>query len=324
MTDEAGTFVVARGGRGGYGNAHFKGSVRRSPAFAELGEPGERKNIRLELRLVADVGIIGLPSVGKSTLISRISHARPKIADYPFTTLIPNLGVVNLREFDAKEREKSFVVADIPGLIEGAHEGKGLGDEFLRHISRTRVLVHMLDAGSNSIVRDYETIMNELRAYDESLAAEEQLVIINKTDLIDNETLKFLISELETAHINLRGKIRAISGVTGKGIADLVFALWKRLSSLKRAENQKEKPKKNECVKIFRPHLDNDHYFQVKFLKKKKDGTQIFEVKGKRIEQLVIMTELGNNSAMSRVYDVMRKMGITKALFKEGAKEGDD
>lgn len=323
MTDGNMQFVAAKGGRGGYGNAHFKASTRQSPAFAELGEPGEEKTLRLELRLVADVGIIGLPSVGKSTLISRISHARPKIADYPFTTLIPNLGVVNLQEFDPKERGKSFVVADIPGLIEGAHEGKGLGDEFLRHISRTRILVHMLDAGSASIAHDYEVIMNELRVYDESLVAEEQIVVINKSDLFDEETLNFLIAELETTHTSLSGKIRAISCATGKGIPELVFALWKRYLSLKRKENRKIVSEK-EPVKIFRPHLEDTKYFEVQFVKKRKNGTQVFEIKGKRIEQLVTMTDFGNDAAIARVYDVMRKMGITEALFKAGAREGDD
>ncbi|MBU0727893.1 GTPase ObgE, partial [Patescibacteria group bacterium] len=186
ITKDGQQFVVARGGLGGKGNANFKSSTRQAPDFAELGEPGEEKELKLELKLIADVALIGYPSVGKSTLISRISNARPKIADYPFTTLIPNLGVVKVDKTD-------FVVADIPGLIEGAHEGKGLGIEFLKHIERTKVLVHLLDITHEELRDEYNKLNEELKLFSEKLSKKPQLLVVNKVDA----TIPEIIDEIK-------------------------------------------------------------------------------------------------------------------------------
>src|SRR3989344_1493775 len=183
LAEHGDQITVAGGGRGGFGNAHFKSSTRQSPDFAELGEPGEKKMIKLELKLVADIGIIGYPSVGKSTLISVVSSARPKIADYPFTTLIPNLGVVNVAD-------RSFIICDVPGLIEGASEGKGLGHEFLNHIERCGILLHVLDVSrgdADQLIKDYKAIRKELESHSPTLAKKRELVILNKIDLFGND-----------------------------------------------------------------------------------------------------------------------------------------
>lgn len=315
--------IIVRGGKGGFGNAHFASSVRQTPRFAELGEEGEVIKVRLELKLVADIGIIGLPSVGKSTLISRLSHARPKIADYPFTTIIPNLGIVDLGEFDTKERGKTFVIADMPGLIEGANEGKGLGHAFLRHISRTRLLVHILDASSSDIPRDFETVHRELRLYDSKLAKEEQIIVFNKIDLIDEDFLQLFVSEFLKKYPRFKGKILVISAVTGKGISELVFTMWKRLNARKRLSSKK-KPVLSEEHKVFRPHIEDDRYFEVRFLRFRRGGkARIFEVNGKRLEQVVKMTDFSNDEAVARVYDIFYKFGLIKELLKQGAEAGD-
>ncbi|MBI2453438.1 GTPase ObgE [Candidatus Peregrinibacteria bacterium] len=330
-------YEVVKGGKGGFGNAHFTSSIRQTPDFSELGEPGQSKTLRLELKLVADIGLIGMPSVGKSTIISRISNARPKIADYPFTTLIPNLGVCDLALFDSKERDKSFVIADIPGLIEGAHQGKGLGDEFLRHVSRTKVLIHILDANSSTLIQDYATIRHELEAYDKNLVKKEQLVVLNKIDLIDSELLEFLKKEIIKACPKLKNRIFSVSAVSGSGIRDMVFAFSKILDAAKKktfkASIKKKSSQKSDAYKIFRPHLDDPKYFEIKFKKKiqvpseDEEGAlstiSVFEVKGVRIEQIVKMTDFSNVSAIARVYDVMKKMGITSAIAKAGAATGD-
>jgi len=216
--------VVAQGGRGGRGNIHFATSTDRAPRKAEPGTPGEERTIRLELKLLADVGLLGFPNVGKSSLIARISAARPKIADYPFTTLVPNLGTVGL------SGERSFVVADIPGLIEGAHAGAGLGDRFLRHLDRTRLLVHLLDASSGdperTPLRDYEAMNRELALYDPALAARPQLVVLNKIDLSDVRKRAKQIA----APFTRRGiKLAAISAATGEGTAELLESIWRAL-----------------------------------------------------------------------------------------------
>jgi GTP-binding protein len=225
LTGEGQRVLVAQGGRGGRGNARFVSSTNRAPRRTEPGEEGEEKFLRLQLKLIADVGLIGFPNAGKSTLISRISAARPKIADYPFTTLTPNLGVVSLSD------DRSFVVADVPGLIEGAHKGVGLGHQFLRHIERTKVLVHLVDVSSASgrdPVQDFDTIVDELRLFDPAVAAKPQIVVANKIDALDEpERLRALEQHVaRTGHPFLR-----ISGVTGEGVNALLEALWATISA---------------------------------------------------------------------------------------------
>lgn len=225
------SFVIARGGRGGKGNTHFKSSTHRTPRLAQPGEPGEARRIQLELKLLADVGIIGLPNAGKSTLISVISAARPKIADYPFTTLVPNLGVV------ATPGREPFVVADIPGLIEGAHTGAGLGTRFLKHIERTRILVHLIDADGidpENPLAAYATINAELALYSRALARKPQVVALNKLDLTGGEAR----AKAFRAALKKRVKIHLISAATGKGVATLVAQLAKELDGLRDEQAQ--------------------------------------------------------------------------------------
>jgi GTPase len=223
--------VVAKGGHGGRGNSEFATSVDQAPRRYEQGVPGEERELELELKLLADVGLVGLPNAGKSTLISVISAARPKIADYPFTTLVPNLGIVGV------DMGKSFVVADIPGLIAGAHQGKGLGLQFLRHVERTRVLVFLLDATRGTLKEDLEVLTNELRLYDPSLVKRKSIVVITKIDAVDEPTLKKLKREGFG-----RKKITAISAVAGTGVRELVEELWHALHPKERRAVSKARP----------------------------------------------------------------------------------
>jgi len=220
--------VVAAGGRGGKGNAHFGSSTNRSPRYAQPGEPGQERELAIELRLLADVGIIGLPNAGKSTLIATISAVRPKIADYPFTTLVPNLGVVGYGE------GKSFVVADIPGVIEGAHEGHGLGDKFLRHVMRTNLLIHLIDASKiepNDPLADWKTVNRELALFDRELAEKPQIVVANKIDLPEGrENAKLLARKLPKEFRPLY----TISGATTEGVKKLMQTVGNKLDSIKR------------------------------------------------------------------------------------------
>jgi len=221
LTEPGQQFVAARGGRGGFGNAHFVSSTNRAPRQAQPGQPGREVRLRLELKLLADVGLVGLPNVGKSTLISRLSAARPKIADYPFTTLIPNLGLVALDE------DHSFVLADLPGLIEGASRGAGLGLRFLRHIQRCRLLVHLLDAGRidpQKPLADLKTIRAELEAFDSTLTAKKQIVVVNKMDLTGaDQALDLVRGSLPD------GKVLGISAATGQGLDELKWTLFNLL-----------------------------------------------------------------------------------------------
>jgi len=234
--DEPGLRVrIAQGGRGGRGNAAYKSPTNQAPRRADPGEPGQERRLRLELKLIADVGIVGLPNAGKSTLLSRLSRARPKIADYPFTTLEPQLGIVELSGY------RRFVMADIPGLIEGAHEGVGLGDAFLRHIERTRVILHLIDicplSGGPAPSEAYRTIRNELAKYSEGLAAKPELVVANKIDLLQGHGP---LDELRGA---LNGEVLAISAVTGCGLELLTERLWQML-----AEARGRRPAQEETL----------------------------------------------------------------------------
>ena len=225
LAEEGQRILVAKGGRGGRGNARFTSSVNRAPRRTEPGQEGEEKLLRLQLKLIADVGLIGFPNAGKSTLIARISAARPKIAAYPFTTLQPNLGVVTL------SGDRSFVVADVPGLIKGAHEGTGLGHQFLRHIERTKVLVHLVDvsgASGRDPVEDFDTILDELQRFSPAVAAKPQIVVANKMDAVDDpERVKALERHVKKRKL----KFLKISAATGDGVDALLQAAWKEIAA---------------------------------------------------------------------------------------------
>lgn len=299
-------YVLAKGGKGGLGNAHFASSTHQAPRFAETGEPGEEKKIVLELKLVADVGLLGMPSVGKSTLISVISNARPKIAAYHFTTLTPNLGVVNFAE-------QSFVVADIPGLIEGASKGKGLGHEFLKHICRTKLLVHIIDATQENPYKNFKTINKELEEFDKELAKKEQIIVINKIEMIDEKTLKTIKKEIK------KKDIFPISALTKEGLKPFLYEILKKLEKIRKKEKNAPIPKKE--IPVLRPHLD-----RVKFEIEKiiyKEDHKIFRIIGKRIEQLAVMTNIDNPEGLERMYHYFDRMKIKKAVEQNGAQVGD-
>lgn len=219
LTADGQEFIVAEGGRGGRGNRTFATPTNQAPRFSQPGTPGEEKELVLELKLLADVGLVGFPNAGKSTLISVISAAKPKIADYPFTTLSPNLGMVRYKE------GKSFVVADIPGIIEGAHEGKGLGIQFLRHIERTRVLAVLVESISDDHVRDVQTLIHELKSYSEKLARKKKIVVITKSDLLDKEGL----ATLKKLKFGRGVQAYPISAVAGRGLGELLDGLWSKI-----------------------------------------------------------------------------------------------
>jgi len=303
LVEDGARFVVAKGGRGGRGNARFATSVNRAPDFAEKGEPGEERWIILELKLLADVGLIGFPNAGKSTLLSRMTAARPKIADYPFTTLSPNLGVVET----GLGPGRSFVLADIPGLIEGAHEGQGLGHEFLRHVERTRLLVHVLDL--SGIERDpleaFYAINNELEKYSEKLLEKPQIVAANKMDLPEaRENLERVKCNLE----NKGYKVIAVSGATGEGVRQLIMLISEMLSKL---------PKTETVEQVKQYNIVEEEPFKIE----KKDN--IYYISGKKVERLVAMTDLDNDSAVKRLQRTLKRMGIDDALKEHGINPGD-
>ena len=296
--------IVAKGGKGGRGNPHFVSSVHQAPRMVEKGEPGEERDVQLELKLLADVGLLGFPNVGKSTLISRISAAKPKIADYPFTTLAPNLGVVTV------EPTKSFVVADIPGLIEGASEGAGLGHQFLRHLERTRLLIHVLDVSGLTMrepYADFVTVNQELAKYSDRLAELGQIVALNKADMPGAAEI---VPELR-ARLEAEGyRVFEISALTGQGVEELVFAVWEALKALPVPAALPDEP----VVKYRAPEEDRWE------VARENDG---YVVRGKGIERLVAMTDVNNDAAVRRLQRVMEKSGIVAKLRDLGAEDGD-
>ena len=295
--------VIAEGGRGGRGNIAFATKNNPAPDFAENGEPGEYRKIKIELKLMADVGLVGMPSVGKSTIISRLSASRPKIADYPFTTLKPNLGVVNVGD------GRSFVLADLPGLIEGASLGHGLGDRFLRHIERTRVIAHVIDMGGYSgrdPYQDYKIINNELKEFNEKILDKPQIVIANKMDLPNarKNLIKFKEKNIP---------VYEVSAVTGVGLQKVVMALADMLDRI---------PKKNlyDDTK-FESHVIYKFKEEKPFTITKEDDC--FVIKGEKIEKLLLMSRFDSNEAILRFARKLRKIGVDEELKKMGALEGD-
>ncbi len=291
--------VVAKGGRGGLGNQHFATSTRQAPRFAEKGEPGERCAVRLELKLLADCGIVGVPNAGKSTLLSVVSAARPKIADYPFTTIEPQLGVVRVSD------DESFVMVDVPGLIEGAHEGAGLGDLFLKHVERTRALVHLLDGAKplDEIVHDKETIESELGAWNPQLLEKPTLLVLNKLDLPD---ARERLEQLRARFPDIRG----ISAATNEGVRDLIYAVWQIIEHAPMPEIVAPQAAHIELV----PH----GAFRIE-----RAGDGAFELFGERIERLAAMTDFDSDEALARFERALGKMGVEKKLRELGAVEGD-
>lgn len=296
------TLLVARGGRGGRGNAAFKSPTNRAPRIAERGEPGEARWLILELKLLADVGLIGKPNAGKSTLLSVISRARPKIADYPFTTLTPNLGVVEVDDYPP------FVVADIPGLIEGAHEGRGLGDQFLRHVERTRLLVHLLDGLSPDPLGDFEAINAELAAYSPKLAERPQIVVLTKMDLPEAREKWPAVRD----GLRRRGyEAMAISAVTGEGVKELLYTVARKLQEL-------PPPPPVETPKVYRPLEEDEKAFTVE---QEPDGTWV--VRGTEVERLVAMTNFDLEEGVARLQRQLAARGVLDALRTAGVQPGD-
>jgi len=303
LTADGDSFIAARGGRGGWGNSHFATPTRQVPKFAKPGLKGEFKEIQLELKLIADVGLIGFPNVGKSTLLSVISAARPKIANYHFTTLEPNLGVVSISP------ENSFVVADIPGLIEGASEGIGLGHDFLRHVERTRMLIHVVDVsgieGRNPI-EDFDKINSELEKYSGVLAGKLQVVAANKTDLgMYPELLDEFKAEMEKRGIT----VFEISAATNRGVKELINYTYQKLCEIPREEFC-------EVVEDV-AQTYSDELFTVKV----EDGE--YYVEGGYISYLIDSTNFDDYESVNHFQDALRRKGVIEALEKEGVKEGD-
>jgi len=318
-------YLASVGGQGGGGNVHFATSVLKAPKFAELGEHGQESEVILELKLIADVGIIGLPSSGKSTLISRISNAKPKIAAYPFTTLIPNLGIVDVGKVTKSNIKDSFVAADIPGLIEGAYQGKGLGDEFLKHIARTKVLIHVIDVNEKDLLESYRTINNEMKQYDKNLMKKQQIIALNKIDTIDEELSELILSDFKKKV--RKYKTYTISSVTGSGINKMILEVYKVLSEARKKD--KEEPETSVTShKIFRPHLEKpSQRYEVKFVKNSgrgKNKKKVYIINGKNIEKMVQMTDFRNDHAVERIYNYLIKSGIQKELLKLGADDDDE
>ena len=315
LVEEGQRVMVARGGRGGLGNVHFATATHQAPREAQNGEPGEERWLLLELRLIADVGLVGYPNAGKSTLLSVVTAAEPKIADYPFTTLSPNLGVVAVGQPGSGD-EFSFVLADIPGLIEGAAQGVGLGHEFLRHVQRTRLLIHMLDGASfeRDSWQDFEAINHELREYDEHLATRPQIIALNKIDLPEaQERWPALKAKAGAAGY----PAFAISAVTHQGVDELIQYTARRLQEIQQEEARQAAAQSIPDMEgtVLRPQPEDA------FTVTKEQGVYI--VRGKRVERTVNMTNQESEESMDRLQVTLAKMGVTKALEDAGVKVGD-
>ena len=327
--------VIAKGGDGGFGNAHFKSSVRQTPVIAEVGEPGEEFEAELELKLLADVGLVGLPNAGKSTFLSVVSNAKPEIADYPFTTLTPNLGVATIDRHD-------FLIADIPGLIEGAAEGKGLGHDFLRHVDRTAVLLHLIDIYNNDAKKAYQIVRRELDKYSD-LKDRPEIIALTKCEGVDEEIIEMQSQAIR--EINQNAYIYSISAVSHQGIDDLLRALWQeiKLSKSKILERQSLtidtkniiSDQKNQVISLKKTTSNEENGSQVKqdelpviSLGREKlkntwsvslDEDGVYHVTGEKIEKFARRTDMSNYASINRLRDILKKLGIRAELTNQGA-----
>jgi GTP-binding protein len=294
--------VVARGGKGGRGNARFANSIRQAPSFAEKGLPAEALDLTLELKLLADVGLVGLPNAGKSTLLRAVSRAQPDVGDFPFTTLEPVLGVVDMG-FD------SFVMADLPGLIEGAHAGVGLGHQFLRHVERTKVLVHLIDASSADPIADYETIRRELRLYDESLGERPEIVALNKVDLPEAR------NNVEALKEALPGReVLAVSGATTEGTQELLRVLLRLLHQVDE-ERREQEASRAPTLPVIRPEPRDRLEVELE--------DDVFVVRSRQAEEQALKLADGGYDALDELQQRLRRMGLERAMRRAGARPGD-
>jgi len=306
LQEDGQTVVIAKGGRGGFGNAHFVSSTRQAPRIAEKGEPGDQFQLTAELKMIADVGLVGLPNAGKSTLLASVSNARPEIANYPFTTLKPNLGMVPIDE------EATLLFADIPGLIEGASQGKGLGDEFLRHVERTAVLLHLIDSYNEDLIKAYTTIQEELRAYKVDLTERPQIIALNKIDGLDDEIIEDRIKELRTV-VPEGTEIHAISAQSKKNLPQLLYAI-KAIVMAERSRLEEE-TEPEAGLPVLRMQKPESWHLQ------KQD--HLFLITGPKIERFARRTDFASEEGLGRLRDIMKKMGIQHELMRQGIEPGD-
>lgn len=298
--------VVAKGGDGGFGNAHFKSSTRQAPKIAELGEAGDEFEAEIELKLLADVGLLGFPNVGKSTFLSVVSNARPEIADYAFTTLTPNLGVADIDD-------GSILIADIPGIIEGASDGKGLGDQFLRHVERTAVLLHMIDAYSDDPAKDYLTIRQELKNYSTEMVNRPEIVALTKTEGLDDEIIAMQATAIQSVAPDVL--VTTISSQTGEGVKELLRLLRREVEAYRKAEIELLK---EEAEDVGLPVIGlSEEQLADAWLVEKED--EAFRVTGEKIEKFARRTDFENYEGVNRLRDIMRKLGIGHELSRQGA-----
>lgn len=306
LLEDGQTAVVAKGGDGGFGNAHFTSSTRQTPRVAEKGEPGEELELRLELKLIADVGLLGLPNAGKSTFLSVTTNAKPEVANYAFTTLTPHLGVADIDN-------TSLLIADIPGIIAGAAKGKGLGLEFLRHVERTGVLLHLIDAYSNDVAADYKTIRDELSSYGRALDTRPEVVALTKTEGLDQEMVQDIMSQLQSV-IPAEVPLFAISSQAHQGLTELLRELRAAVEANKQQVAEEEAATKE---------VDEENVYTLKTpelawqVAKSDDG--IFHVTGHKIEKFARRTDFDDYHGRQRLRDIMKKMGIVHELNRKGA-----
>jgi GTP-binding protein len=307
ITADGQEIIIAKGGDGGFGNAHFKSSVRQTPRIAEKGEDGEIFEAEIELKLLADVGLLGFPNAGKSTFLSVVTNARPEIADYEFTTLTPNLGVADIDD-------GSLLIADIPGLIEGASEGKGLGDGFLRHVERTAVLLHLIDAYTSDIAKAYSVIRNELSSYNEVLVSRPEIVALTKVEGLDEDIIQMQIDAVKA--VAPEGtQVFAISSPAHTGLKEVLRALRSTVVTAREAEKEEEEAEGLPVIT-----LSTDQAALSWHIKKiKEDELDVYFVTGTKIEKFARRTRFDTHEGVDRLRDIMKKMGISHALTRAGA-----